>query len=339
MPSDHPESINPTEQIYLALNLFHEQAFAEAQALCDSILRAYPDQVQALQLRGLIALQAGQADVALPDLERCVEDYPTEDSFQINHGLALAALGKTAAAQAAFLQAVSLNPLSPEACYQLGQLALAEADQSLAQKWFLEALARYPNFQAALQGLSLTDLDEAERRVWEWRAQWAQGNDLEATCHQALQQNPEQESLRLLLGEILIQQEKWAEAEAVVFAEQASLSPALLWLQVQVSEACRHRLRWQQALSLLLVQEPDHWLAHQSRLRLLFCEERYTELPAAYEQAVRNSPQSLFRHCYAAALNAGKPDSEQAPLFRKLLVNQALLSAILKISMRCAPGI
>ena len=97
----------------------HHQAgnASEAERLYRQVLAVDPEQADALHLLGVLAYQAGRADLAAPLIQRAIEHRPSAPSYHLNLGNALLALGCGADAVASYRQATALAPADPEAYY------------------------------------------------------------------------------------------------------------------------------------------------------------------------------------------------------------------------------
>src|SRR5262245_21575075 len=82
----------------------------EAAKLCDRILAADPNFVDALNLRGSIAMRAGEYEEPTTDLEHAVALKPYYADAHNNLGLALQARGNLAGAISCFCRAIELQP-------------------------------------------------------------------------------------------------------------------------------------------------------------------------------------------------------------------------------------
>lgn len=93
----------------------------EAAALYDKILKVDRRNGNALNLKGLIALQRGQNSEALALFDQAAKAYPAFADIPFNRGLVLTALGRNDEAIAAYSQAIKLNADHDGARINLGQ--------------------------------------------------------------------------------------------------------------------------------------------------------------------------------------------------------------------------
>jgi tetratricopeptide (TPR) repeat protein len=149
----------------LAAAVDHHQAgrLDRAEALYHSILRAVPDQPDALHLLGVLDGQSGRAAFALRRLQMAVAARPGDGDFLSDLGLTLRSVGATDQAAMAFARALRLEPGLAEAAYNLGNLRLERGDAAAAAESYRQALAQrvvYPqawnNLGMALRALEQT---------------------------------------------------------------------------------------------------------------------------------------------------------------------------------------
>ena len=120
---------------------YQQGRFADAQALCERILRASPRQLDALNLAGALAMQRRDPAAALEHFTRAAEAEPRFVEAFSNRGVALQALGRWAEALESYDRALALSPANADALFNralvLGELsrwddALADVERLLA---------------------------------------------------------------------------------------------------------------------------------------------------------------------------------------------------------------
>jgi tetratricopeptide (TPR) repeat protein len=143
--------------------LFQAGAIAQADSLCEQLLRQNPQDAELLQLRGAMAYQQGRFADAIRWFEQATIAAPREPFNFNNLGLSLQAAGRLHDAAAAIRQAIALQPASPvllsnlaNVLNQLEQYAAAEALSRAALQSDPTLVDAYINLGAALsyQGLS-----------------------------------------------------------------------------------------------------------------------------------------------------------------------------------------
>lgn len=111
-------------QALLREGLAHHQArrWAEASAAYRALLDLDPEEPNAWNLLGVVALEEGRPAEALPLLERALALYPRGAAYHVNRGNALRHLGRWEEAEAAYRRALELDPALADAVLNLGQL-------------------------------------------------------------------------------------------------------------------------------------------------------------------------------------------------------------------------
>ncbi len=115
----------------LAAAVAHHRAgrLAQAKALYERVLRAEPDNAEALLLLGLLARQAGRNDAAVGLLRRAVALMPEVAGLRIDLGIALHQAGDPRAAIAEYQRAAALAPdTAPERADAWRNIAIAHLD-------------------------------------------------------------------------------------------------------------------------------------------------------------------------------------------------------------------
>ncbi len=148
----------------LAAAVDHHQAgrLDRAEALYHSILRAVPDQPDALHLLGVLDGQSGRAALALRRLQSAVATRPGDGDFLSDLALTLRTVGATERAAVVFDRALRLDPGLAEAAYNLGNLWLERGDAAAAAESYRQALAQravYPQAWNNL-GMALRSLEQ-----------------------------------------------------------------------------------------------------------------------------------------------------------------------------------
>lgn len=183
-----------TVQQALASALAHHRSgrLAEAEAIYRLILSQQPDQPDALQFLGVIALQTGQSEAALQLLQRAVVVAPGAAAVHAKLGDVYRKLGQLEEAIAALRRAIELQPGWGDVYNSLG-LALREAgaiEEAIAA--YRRALAIEPDNAGTLNNLAVAlsvhgNLEEAI-----------------ATCRAALRIQPRNGTLSSNLANVLI---------------------------------------------------------------------------------------------------------------------------------------
>jgi Flp pilus assembly protein TadD len=146
----------------------HHQAgrLAEAQRIYRQVLARQPDHADALHLLGVLALQAGQSQMAVELIRRAIAISSTDAFYHSNLGNALTDLGQFDQAIVSYRQAVRLKGESAEVHYNLG-IALqrnGQLDEAIAA--YRQAVRLKPDLAQAHSNLGVAlkangQLDEA----------------------------------------------------------------------------------------------------------------------------------------------------------------------------------
>ena len=98
-------------------------------------------------------MQGGMAARAESCLSEAIRRYPEKDDNFCNLGLVLAKKGDLAAARKYFERTLELNARHPLALFSLGNLALLDRNQELAERFYLRSLESSGEFAPALRNL------------------------------------------------------------------------------------------------------------------------------------------------------------------------------------------
>ncbi len=139
------------------MQLHRAHRFREAEYVYQAVLRESPQHPDALNLMGVLAIEAGQNDVALDYLRKAVKLSPRQPMYLNNLGNALIVAGHYEEALPHLKKAVAREPLYTEAWSNLGKAYRMMGDMAEAQKHFNKALAISPAFVRAQAGLA--DID------------------------------------------------------------------------------------------------------------------------------------------------------------------------------------
>ncbi len=155
-----------------AMTLRQQGRLREAEKIYTRVLKAAPDQFDALNLLGTIKAQRGQAGEAYRLISVALKVNPRAADAWVNLGIVLHALKRDQEALESFDKALALKPGDADALYERGNvlLALGRAQDALAA--FDEALALLPSHpQARLnRGLALAGLGRHEEAIADFEA-------------------------------------------------------------------------------------------------------------------------------------------------------------------------
>lgn len=273
---------------------------AEAEAVCREALKLDPGRAEALHLLGSLAVQAGQARLAIEWFERAIArdgsnaDYYNDlglayaefdrhdraaacyeralalrpDLFGVRVNLACAhsALGRPEAAEQGFRAALALRPDSEVVHFNLGNTcyALGRFDDAVAS--YRAALALRPDYYQAYVNLANAYID--------------QGNpeEAEACCERAIAIQPGSAVAYYDLGLACFNQGRLDDAEAG-YARALALKPDYLNARVNLALVYINMGRLADAMECYrraLEIQPDSALARSTLLFTLLFQPRYS---------------------------------------------------------------
>lgn len=195
----------------MQVGIAHHQAGRVKQAIAvyAEILKAAPDDPQALYLRGLAAQQLGDDAKAVECFSRGGRASPAQSVFPMQRGIALGHLGRLPEAVASFRKALELNPGYVEAHCNLGNVLMRMGDMEGAIASYQRALQLAPNLAAAHYNLGVLHQERFEP-------------DQAAQCfRQAIACQPDHAAAQNNLGVALTELGRGDEAMACYRAAQA----------------------------------------------------------------------------------------------------------------------
>jgi tetratricopeptide (TPR) repeat protein len=193
---------------------------AAAEEAYRSVLADEPDNVNALQLLGLVCLNTDRRAEAEDRLSRALELCPHVAELHHNRGLCRLAQERLAEAETDFCAAIRIKPAYPEAFNNLGLVARKLGRFGDAEAAFIRAIRLRPDF-----AIAFTNLAAAVRA--QGRAEAA-----EACCRRALELDPESFQTEAQLGLALQDLSRFDEAEAS-FRRSLALQPlAETWISL-----------------------------------------------------------------------------------------------------------
>jgi Tfp pilus assembly protein PilF len=141
---------------------------ARAEHMLEALLARDPSAARTHNALGVVRLQMGKPDAAEASLLRCLQLSPDDPKVHINLGK-LYSSSRHSAAEKHFRQAISLDPASAMASFNLGILLLGQGRAAEAREEFSRAVALDPGdaeAQVRLATLLLQELkfEEAEDR-------------------------------------------------------------------------------------------------------------------------------------------------------------------------------
>jgi tetratricopeptide (TPR) repeat protein len=137
---------------------FHNQrAFLEAERCYQTVLRNNPKNTDALNLMGVLAIEANRNDLALDFFRKAVKLAPQIAMYRNNLGNALSGQTDLREALPHLHKAVELDPCYLDALCNLGKAYRLLGDTDTAISWFNKALVIDQSFLRAKAGLAEVD--------------------------------------------------------------------------------------------------------------------------------------------------------------------------------------
>lgn len=146
-----------TARSLLEKGLAHHRVgrLADAAAAYEQALLLVPDDADAHHLRGVVALQTGDADRAETHLSRAVSLKPDNPDYQMNHATSLKELGLLEKALAAYETALAIRPDHADTLYNIGNTLLLAGRPHDARVRLEAALGHAPDNPVIRQSLGL----------------------------------------------------------------------------------------------------------------------------------------------------------------------------------------
>lgn len=139
-----------------ALAQHQKGALDDAEAGYLAVIKAQPDNADALHLLSVLRLQQGDAEGALPIIERVIALAPDAAEAHGNRGSALQALERFGEATFAFRTAIQHAPDAAHHHYNLGNALRADSDKPGAVRAYRDAIRCAPDLVQAHSNLATT---------------------------------------------------------------------------------------------------------------------------------------------------------------------------------------
>jgi tetratricopeptide (TPR) repeat protein len=152
-----PVTARQSALIEQGIALQNARRFVEAERLYQTVLRENPDHPDALNLMGVLAIEAGQNAIALDYLIRAVKLEPKIAMYRNNLGNALIIASQYEEALPHLRKAVSIDRNYAEAWSNLGKAWRMIGDMDEAARHFQRALVATPGFLRAQAGIAEID--------------------------------------------------------------------------------------------------------------------------------------------------------------------------------------
>jgi tetratricopeptide (TPR) repeat protein len=292
-------------------NLLEEQRpprWAEAVE-CYAAARALRPDLGAALARALV--NGGRAEEGRALYERLVAERPDNPWLHFQHGHALFDQRRYREAEAAYRDALRLQPGDPEAHNNLGVVlcdGLHEYEE--AETAFRDALRLRPDYPMAHTNLGVALGNQGRYR------------EAEAAYREALRLQPDLPLAHSDLGKALSDQSRYKEA-VVACREALRLQPDLPEAHNNLGAALIHQGHYREAEAACreaIRLKPDFPLAHSNLGQVLDGQSRYPEAEAAYREAIRLKPDFFgARYCLGVVLSKQGRYKEAEAAYREAI--------------------
>ena len=263
-----------------ALALHRAGRLEEAKRLYDALLAAEPDNPDAWQLLGLIALSRGDPGTAAANIRRAIAVQPNAAVYHVNLGLALRQGGDLTGAIASYRRAVQIEPGLAEAHNNLGNCLRETGDAEGAVAACRQATALRPTFAEAHLSLSRA-LQDLHRIA-----------PAETAARRAVSLNPGLAAAHFQLGNILQVQGRFAESEGC-YREVLRIDPSVYGVRVNLGNVLVALGRREEAGELYrdaIAADPNDLQAHLGFIRTRMHLRRYDDAIHALKNAPSGGP-------------------------------------------------
>ncbi len=255
------------------------------------ILRARPDNVDALYLLGEIANRSGRHERAIELIGKAIAANDAIATFHHELGAALQAQRDLVRADRSFARAIELAPDDLQYLAEYGDLQLDMGRAAAAEKIFRELQRRAPGLLTA--SVNLGSALMAQNRLDEATASLQEALRIDPFCAQALSN----------LGAIAIKKKDIAEAQRLL---QRALEIDSLSFEARVNLAVVYQKQWKWDKALRILEEaarikPGHPEVRYNLGRAYWHRNDYAAAEQALRDVVRVAP-----HLIDAAIDLGK---------------------------------
>lgn len=176
-----------SEQLTLAKNAFQAEDWDTAEQICLQIIRQDSQQVEALEMLGMVYCQVGQFDRAIEHYQSFLALTPDHASAHYNLGTAFSKIEQMEAAIEHYQAAIALDSTFYQSHYNLGNAYLAQHHNEEAIAAYRQALGLKPDHRQSLHNLGacLQSLDQFEAAAIAYQQALALKSD-HAIAHNSL---------------------------------------------------------------------------------------------------------------------------------------------------------
>lgn len=346
-------SLTTEKAVQMAVKLYGEGKFAQAERVCRQILQARPDNFDAHNILGVSLQAQGKGEEAILELRRAVKLAPHAANLHANLGEVLRQNRKLDEASASLEKAVELDPKNAQALNNLGIIQYEKHKFKEAVTYYRRALEIRPNMAEALNNLgnalritgdtegavaayqdALTHREiypEAYNNLGTLLQQDKKLPEAEHALRKAIGQNPQYIEAYNNLATLLVAQKKEVDAlrllgEALKFAPK-NVQTLLITAKIQMRR--NNHTAAEQAARLALQEQPENPEALTILGQVLHETDRYEEAIEVLERALKANPNiPEARNFYGVALKSvGRLDEAREHILKALKLNSGMWGA------------
>ena len=268
------------EELKKGFELHHAGNLAEAGRIYKTILDDNPDNVDALNLFGVIMQAAGNPEAAVEFIQRATELAPDYFAAHVNLGNALQAAGRAEEAVETFQVALKMNPLMPEVVSNLASALIDLGRHVEAAAICEDALNTKPDLAAARANLAnaMLGLGKHEEAVKNY--------------HLALEGDPGNANAWFSLGNVLFEMGQGEEA-LKHYREAVRLSPESAEKHYNLANAALALDHYEDAVESFgqaIIITPEYLDAHVNLGSALQSLGRIDDAIASFRHALQLAP-------------------------------------------------
>jgi protein O-GlcNAc transferase len=280
LPLPQGRPIDVPRTVHQALELHHQGRLAEAEQLYSAVLAVRPDNIDALQMLGVIKFGRGDLVTALRLVAAAMELRPKSPQILLNYGLVLNAMNRPHDALASFDEALRLKGRYAEALNNRGAVLVTLERHAEALENLKRAIAIKPDYAEAFynQGNALKGLDRYEEAL--------------KSYDRAIALRPTYVKPHSNRGSVLDILGRPADALAC-YDRALAIQPDFAEAMLNRCGALRALKRIDEtvkSLEVLLMVHPAYAEAHGMRAMLMADFNRYRDAIASVERAVALKP-------------------------------------------------
>lgn len=268
-------------QYRLALLMLGTERMEQAGSMLKELLEQHPNHVDALMLRGRMAISDGEADSAIADFRTALKEQPTSEDAMKYLAQAYVLDNQPELAQQQLQSLLQVNPLDMSARLELGGL-----------------LYRQRDYLGAIEQLSLVSKVQADNftaRDLLFKSYLQSGDHAQAATlvEEIIKMKPDQALGPYYQGLVLQDQQKNDAAlerfKAALEIDPQAIEPLNMLVRTALAmEQPKLALR---ELDKLISRSPGHLVAYNLKGEVLASQKQYNKALAAFEKTIELKPE------------------------------------------------